>query len=83
MKKERFNVIGMGCAGCAANIQNNLRNMEGVISGNVNFTDAVAVVEYDENRVSADDICRKIKSIGYEFIVEEEASEEVFYGISY
>lgn len=77
MKKERFNVIGMGCAGCAANIQNNLRNMEGVISGNVNFTDAVAVVEYDENRVSADDICRKIKSIGYEFIVEEEASEEV------
>lgn len=63
--KEKFNVTGMSCAACSANINRKLGAMEGVLEVNVNLLKNSMVVEYDDAKVSADDIINKVTKIGY------------------
>ncbi|MDE6452057.1 MAG: heavy-metal-associated domain-containing protein, partial [Odoribacter sp.] len=46
-KKETFYVLGMSCAGCAANVQDVLALRDGVKEAKVNFASATVMVEYD------------------------------------
>ena len=44
-EKKSFYVIGMSCAGCAANIQQALSERKGVIEARVNFAASDVIVE--------------------------------------
>ena len=49
-EKKSFYVIGMSCAGCAANIQQALSERKGVIEARVNFAASAVIVEYKPTR---------------------------------
>jgi len=69
--RERIKVSGMRCAGCAARIEDALREMEGVIDAKVNFASSIAVVEYDPSAVSVKEIDDRIRSLGYDVVLEK------------
>jgi len=72
MSKVTLNLRGMHCASCANSIETTTRKMTGVISSNVNFAIAQAVIEFDNKKISTVDIQQKIQDIGYEAILPEE-----------
>ena len=55
-EKKSFYVIGMSCAGCAANIQQALSERKGVIEARVNFAASDVIVEYNPTLVSDKDL---------------------------
>ncbi len=72
--KKSFPVLNMSCASCASNIQNMLEQMEGVLSANVNFANASALIEYIPTITDTNILKTKLQSIGYDLIMDE--SEE-------
>ena len=48
MEKKTFAVLGMMCAGCAANVEKRLNQTEGVATAAVNLPARTAMIEYDE-----------------------------------
>ena len=59
-------VRGMSCAGCAADIQKNLRGLDGVDKADVNFATSMATVIYDPDVVKPADFASRIREIGYD-----------------
>lgn len=63
-EKIDYAVEGMVCAmGCAATIQKEVANMEGVIISEVNYADEKAHFEFDPSKTSEADIKAKIATI--------------------
>lgn len=65
MKKEEFMISGMHCASCSAIIQRTLQKKDAVKSASVNLTTEKATVEYDESKLSTEDVIAAIKKKGY------------------
>ena len=62
--KERFDVSGMTCSACQANVQKAVEKL-GVDSVNVNLINESMVVEYNPSEITNDDIINAVDSIGY------------------
>ena len=56
----------MGCDGCASGIASELKRLPGVVYAQVTFSNNLAVVAYDTNRVSAEGLKKAIVEAGYE-----------------
>ncbi|SDS33582.1 cation transporter [Winogradskyella sediminis] len=55
--KVEFGIEGMTCAmGCAKTIEKKMAKMEGVKSAKVDFDSRLAMVEYDESKVSPESL---------------------------
>ncbi len=65
MKKEKFNVTGMTCAACQANITKKVGKLNGVSGVDVSLLANQMSVEYDESAVDAEKIAAAVASIGY------------------
>ncbi|MCK5757462.1 MAG: heavy metal translocating P-type ATPase [Clostridiales bacterium] len=65
MKKKSILVTGMSCSACAARIEKELVNTDGVKTVNVNFNIEKAIIEYDESIVSEKVFVEKIENLGY------------------
>jgi len=63
---NQFKVTGMSCDGCARGIASELKRVPGVVSADVTFSNKLAVVAYDTNRVSADGLKKAIVEAGYD-----------------
>lgn len=74
-KKEIFYVLGMSCAGCAANVQEALAGRDGVNDAKVNFAASKVMVDYDQTRVSPADLQKTVQDAGYDLVIEEEGEE--------
>ena len=83
MEKRTIAVVGMACAGCAANVERRLNQLEGVESANVNFAARTALVEYDPQKISPKMMKDEIGKIGYDLVVDEEESLSVIERNSY
>jgi Cu+-exporting ATPase len=59
-------VRGMSCAGCAANIQKNLGQLQGVDKANVNFANSMATVIFDPKVIKPGAFISSIREIGYD-----------------
>lgn len=58
-------ITGMMCEkGCKTTIQNRINDLEGVVSGEVDYSLGKAFVTYNANTLSCQDIIAEIKSIG-------------------
>ena len=65
LKKSTLAVTGMHCASCANNIQKALEKKEGVKYSNVNFATSKASIEYNEKKLSENDLINLIKQKGF------------------
>ena len=66
MKKEKFNITGMTCAACQANITRNVGKLDGVREVNVNLPANNMTVSYDENVITPQKIMDTVAGIGYD-----------------
>ncbi|MDD4251281.1 MAG: heavy metal translocating P-type ATPase [Candidatus ainarchaeum sp.] len=65
MLKKELMVNGMHCASCAANISNKVNKMNGIKTINVNYALKKAFVEFDDKKISLDEILKQINKLGY------------------
>ena len=65
MKTEKYNVTGMTCAACQANVTRCVSKLEGVADVNVSLLANQMTVSYDETKVGEDDIVQAVEKIGY------------------
>lgn len=63
--KKIFNIEGMTCASCAARIEKVVGKIEGVSSVTVNLATEKMNVEFDENKISSNDILNAVDKVGY------------------
>ena len=62
--KKRFDVTGMTCSACQANVTRAVEKL-GVNEVNVNLINESMSVDYDENKINEDDIINAVEKIGY------------------
>lgn len=62
--KKRFDVSGMTCAACQANVQKAVEKL-GVDSVNVNLISESMTVNYDPSKINKEDIIKAVVDIGY------------------
>lgn len=72
MEKKTIAVIGMGCASCAANVEKRLSEMNGISHAAVNFASRTALVEYDPEVVTPQQMKDNVQKIGFDLVVDEE-----------
>lgn len=63
---NRFTITGMHCDGCAGGLTAELKETRGVASAQVTFSNKLAVVTYDTNKVSAAQLTKVIKDAGFD-----------------
>jgi len=76
MEKKTFAVLGMMCAGCAANVEKRLNQTEGVATAAVNLPARTAMIEYDEQVTTPQKMKEALAAIGYDMVVEEDRNVE-------
>jgi Cu2+-exporting ATPase len=77
--KKTYPVIGMHCAGCAANLERMLNRRPGVKQATVNYASATAGIEYDPDVVTPEGLRETADNAGFELLTgedDEEAEEE-------
>lgn len=65
MKKIKLKIDGMHCTSCAMNIDGDLEDTVGVKESNTNYAKQLTEVEFDEDKVSIEQIIKVIKTTGY------------------
>ncbi len=70
MQHTTLGVTGMTCAACSTRIEKQLNKMDGV-EAQVNLTTEKATVNYDPEKISIEDITKKIEHIGYGVVMEK------------
>jgi len=71
MTKQKFQIQGMHCVGCAMTIDGAVEDLPGVKSATTNYARQVAEVEYDEKKVTDAQIMTAIQSAGYKAVVTD------------
>ncbi len=72
MKRVKFDISGMTCASCANNIDRVLNHNTHISQSAVNLANDTAMVTYDEENTTVDDIIKDIESIGYHAKVSQD-----------
>ena len=62
---QKFDVTGMSCAACSAHVDKSVRGLDGVNDVNVNLLNNNMVVDFDEDKVSVNDIINAVIKGGY------------------
>ncbi|MBO4737314.1 MAG: copper-translocating P-type ATPase [Bacilli bacterium] len=63
--KKKYNVTGMMCAACQANVDHAVCKIDGVNSVNVSLLANNMVVDFDESKVSDETIIQAVTKVGY------------------
>ena len=69
--KANISISGMHCASCALNVENSLKNLEGVEEAQVNIGTEKATVEYDPEKLKLTELENAIENAGYGVINEQ------------
>ena len=72
--RETLKVEGMTCVNCARTISLVLKKKEGVKKVDVSFELGKVTVEYDDSKISKEEIVRTIETLGYR-VVEEKSHD--------
>lgn len=74
--KKTIPVIGMACSVCSANVEKKLQSLEGINSASVSLASRTALVDYDPDIISLEDMKREISNAGYDLVIESDRSVE-------
>ncbi len=72
--KKNIPIIGMACAACAANVERRLRSLDGVREVSVSLPTRMAVVDWDEQVITPEDMKRELNAIGFDLVIDDEQS---------
>ena len=76
IQKKTIAVLGMMCAGCAASVDRKLNSLEGIVSASVNLPGRTVLVEYDDERITLEQMKQAVSAIGYDMVIEEDRNVE-------
>ncbi|WP_444658058.1 heavy metal translocating P-type ATPase [Caproiciproducens sp. R2] len=62
---KKFNVTGMTCSACSANVEKSVRKLNGVNSVNVNLLSNSMTVDYDDTVANDAEVIRAVENAGY------------------
>lgn len=74
--KKTIPVIGMACSVCSANVERKLNSLEGINSATVSLAGRTALVDYDPEKITLEDMKREISNVGYDLVIEADRSAE-------
>lgn len=74
--KKTIPVIGMACSVCAANVERKLNSLEGINSATVSLAGRTALVDYDPEKITLEEVKREISNAGYDLVIEADRSAE-------
>ena len=74
--KKTIPVIGMACSVCSANVEKKLRSLRGINSASVSLASRTALVDYNPDIISLEDMKREISNAGYDLVIENDRSVE-------
>ena len=69
----------MACSVCSANVEKKLNSLKGVRSATVSLAGRTALVDYDPDVISLEDMKREVSNGGYDLVIEENRSAEQIY----
>ncbi len=69
MKKDKLKIEGMHCSSCAMNIDFDLEDLEGVKSSKTSYAKQECILEYDDSKLTLEEILESIKKTGYPAIL--------------
>ena len=71
-EKASFPVTGMSCAGCASSVESTLNKLPGVNDVSVNFANTTALVDFDHDKITTNELRNALQAVGYDLIVDVE-----------
>ena len=66
----------MACSVCAANVERKLNSLEGINSATVSLAGRTALIDYDPEKITLEDMKREISNAGYDLVIEADRSAE-------
>ena len=66
----------MACSVCSANVEKKLQSLKGINSASVSLASRTALVDYDPDIISLEDMKREISNAGYDLVIENDRSVE-------
>ena len=76
IQKKTIAILGMMCASCSANVERKLNSLDGIRSAAVNLPGRTALIEYDTEHITLQQMKEAIDSIGYDMVIEEDRNVE-------
>ena len=76
MEKKTIAILGMMCAGCSARVEKRLNELDGIETAAVNLPARTALVEYDPQRITLEQMKDALGAIGYDMVIEEDRNVE-------
>ncbi len=70
MAQKTFRIEGMTCASCSAAVERVTRKLDGVMQSNVNLATEKLNIDFDEKKLSEEDIKAAVEKAGYRAISE-------------
>ena len=74
--KQTIPVIGMACSACSANVEKKLNELNGINTASVSLPGRSALVDYDPETISLEQMKAAINGIGYDLVIDKETSVE-------
>ena len=74
--KKTIPIIGMACSVCSANVEKKLQSLKGINSASVSLASRTALVDYNPDIISLEDMKREISNAGYDLVIENDRSVE-------
>ena len=74
--KKTIPVIGMACSVCSANVEKKLQSLKGINSASVSLASRTALIDYNPDIISLEDMKREISNAGYDLVIENDRSVE-------
>ncbi len=75
--KTLFHIQGMRCAGCSSHIEKDVKAMNGVVTVEINLSTGEMVVEYEDDKVSKEDIVKTVVNAGFKASVDGEKKKNL------
>jgi len=76
IQKKTITILGMMCAGCSANVERKLNQLDGIVSASVSLPTRSALIEYETDKITLEQMKAAIDGIGYDMVIEEDRNVE-------
>lgn len=74
--KQTIPIIGMACSACSANVEKKLNELKGINTASVSLPGRSALVDYDPETISLEQMKAAINGIGYDLVIDKKTSVE-------
>ncbi len=74
-QKTEIKISGMSCESCAKKVETTLKDIKGVKSADVSLDEEKAVVEFDADKLSKEELYEVINKAGYKAVKDEKDNQ--------